>query len=413
MRSHTVAAGARLACVRLARPRRRRDLGQSLAEFALILPVLLLLTLVAIDFGRVYLGWVNLQNMSRIAANYAANHPTAWATNNAASMANYQAQIRADAKANNCTLPLVSGVQTAPDPTFTPDTNIGSTAEVLLSCSFQILTPIIGNIVGSGGNVTVSASSTFPIKHGQFAIAGGTPSAPVADFTGTPTTITDGSSVVFDDTSTGVPDTWLWDFGDGQTSPDENPIHQYNLVDPLVAATYTVALTATNSIGSDTRTKTAYIRVNPAPPTVSFTGVPESGDRPLPVDFTGTSTGTPTSVLWTFGDGQTSTAGLNVTHVYQAAGTYTVTLAVTTATGSSSMTRSNYITVNVGTCTVPSFIDTSTSTAQATWGTGPGGAGFTTNVNFQQGNLPWTIKSQSLTGGSVAPCNSNITVSKN
>ena len=394
-------------------PARRKDLGQSLTEFALILPILLLLTLVAIDFGRVYLGWVNLQNMARIAANYAANHPTAWVTNDAAAKASYQDQIRADAKANNCTLPLVSGVPTAPDPTFSPDTNIGSTAEVRLSCTFQIITPVIGSIVGSGGLLTVGASSTFPIKNGQFASGGGTSSAPVADFTGTPTTISSGSSVVFADASTGDPTSWLWDFGDGGTSAEQNPIHQYVLVDPLIAVAYTVSLTATNSIGSDTRTRVTYITVNPAPPTVNFTGTPTSGNRPLTVDFTGTSTVAPTSVLWTFGDGQTSAAGLTVSHVYQNAGTYSVTLAVTTATGNSSVTKSNYITVNVGTCTVPSFINTSTTTAPARWGTGPGGAGFTTNVNFQQGNLPWTIRSQSLTGGTVVPCNSNITVSRN
>ena len=169
MRSQTAAAGVP--------PARRKDLGQSLTEFALILPILLLLTLVAIDFGRVYLGWVNLQNMARIAANYAANHPTAWVTNDAAAKASYQDQIRADAKANNCTLPLVSGVPTAPDPTFSPDTNIGSTAEVRLSCTFQIITPVIGSIVGSGGLLTVGASSTFPIKNGLFAMGGGAASA--------------------------------------------------------------------------------------------------------------------------------------------------------------------------------------------------------------------------------------------
>ena len=42
------------------------------------LPVLLFLTLIALDFGRVYLGYINLQNMARIAANYAANNPDAW-----------------------------------------------------------------------------------------------------------------------------------------------------------------------------------------------------------------------------------------------------------------------------------------------------------------------------------------------
>ncbi len=58
--------------------RHRRRRGQSLVEFAIVLPILLFLTLVALDFGRVYLGWINLQSMSRIAANLAANNPTAW-----------------------------------------------------------------------------------------------------------------------------------------------------------------------------------------------------------------------------------------------------------------------------------------------------------------------------------------------
>src|SRR6185503_19733408 len=57
---------------------RGRSRGQSVVEFALIVPVLLLLMLVAIDFGRIYLGWVNLQQMSRIAANDAADHASAW-----------------------------------------------------------------------------------------------------------------------------------------------------------------------------------------------------------------------------------------------------------------------------------------------------------------------------------------------
>jgi Flp pilus assembly protein TadG len=55
--------------------RRRRSRGQSLVEFAIVLPILLLLTLVALDFGGVYLGWINLQSMSRIAANLAAQQP--------------------------------------------------------------------------------------------------------------------------------------------------------------------------------------------------------------------------------------------------------------------------------------------------------------------------------------------------
>ena len=52
-----------------------RSRGQSLVEFALVLPLILLLMLIAIDFGRVFLGWVGLNNAARVAANYAAMHP--------------------------------------------------------------------------------------------------------------------------------------------------------------------------------------------------------------------------------------------------------------------------------------------------------------------------------------------------
>ena len=136
--------------------RHRRRRGQSLVEFAIVLPILLLLTLVALDFGRVYLGWINLQSMSRIAANLAANNPTAWQGGGDANVkAKYQNQIRSDAAATNCQLPLVAGgVQTAPAPVFV-DTNgngatddIGDSASVSLSCTFDLITPGIKNIVG-------------------------------------------------------------------------------------------------------------------------------------------------------------------------------------------------------------------------------------------------------------------------
>src|SRR3990170_1992140 len=55
----------------LSRRRRRRTRGQSVVELALLLPVILLLLLGAIDFGRVYLGWINLNQMARLAANFA------------------------------------------------------------------------------------------------------------------------------------------------------------------------------------------------------------------------------------------------------------------------------------------------------------------------------------------------------
>jgi PKD repeat protein len=82
------------------------------------------------------------------------------------------------------------------------------------------------------------------------------PQAPVADFTGAPTSGDYPLTVNFTDQSSGTPTSWAWTFGDGGTSTAQNPSHTYT-----VAGTYTVSLTATNDVGSDTVTKTDYITV--------------------------------------------------------------------------------------------------------------------------------------------------------
>ncbi len=78
--------------------------------------------------------------------------------------------------------------------------------------------------------------------------------------------------------------------------------------------------------------------------TANFSGTPVSGVAPLTVVFTDLSTGSPTSWSWNFGDGGTSTSQ-NPSHVYSAAGTYTVTLTATNACGSDAEVKSSYITV--------------------------------------------------------------------
>jgi uncharacterized protein (TIGR02145 family) len=81
-------------------------------------------------------------------------------------------------------------------------------------------------------------------------------SAPVSDFTGTPTSITIGQSVQFADQSSNTPTNWLWDFGDGTTSTIINPSHSYSSV-----GSYTVSLKATNTSGNNTKTRNNYIIV--------------------------------------------------------------------------------------------------------------------------------------------------------
>ncbi len=80
---------------------------------------------------------------------------------------------------------------------------------------------------------------------------------PVANFSGTPTSGNAPLSVTFTDSSTNSPTSWSWNFGDSSTSTAQNPSHSYT-----AAGKYTVALTATNRYGSNTKTQTNYIVVS-------------------------------------------------------------------------------------------------------------------------------------------------------
>ena len=64
--------------------------------------------------------------------------------------------------------------------------------------------------------------------------------------------------VAFTDLSDGFPDSWLWEFGDGTTSTEQNPTHAY--ASPGV---YSVTLTVSGSCGSDARTAIDLIQVDP------------------------------------------------------------------------------------------------------------------------------------------------------
>jgi PKD repeat protein len=148
--------------------------------------------------------------------------------------------------------------------------------------------------------------------------------------------------VTFANLSTGDFDACAWTFGDGGTSDQcAGPTHLY-----ASPGSYTVTLAVSGPGGTDTLTETEYITVY-QPVTAAFTATPTSGTVPLLVDFTNLSSGDYDTCLWEFGDGQTSTDCHDPSHLYAAAGVYTVSLTVTGPGGTDTAVQADYIVVEL------------------------------------------------------------------
>jgi TadE-like protein len=140
--------------------------GQALVETALVLPILAILMVMALDFGRVFFGWVALQNAARIGADFAATVPLAWdSPGSAPDRARYVQLVQDDLDGINCTLANGGAI---PDPTFEDiDGNgeandDGDYAIVELHCEFALITPLAQNILG--GPVAMAAHEEFPVN---------------------------------------------------------------------------------------------------------------------------------------------------------------------------------------------------------------------------------------------------------
>jgi gliding motility-associated-like protein len=151
---------------------------------------------------------------------------------------------------------------------------------------------------------------------------------PTASFTADRTTFCQTPSTVSFTNTSANGASWLWNFGDGSTSTQENPSHTYT-----TTGTFDVTLVVTNALGcTDTLRRPAYITVKK--PVITFDSLPEEGCVPYRITFHATvTTADPVvSYLWDFGNGATSNAA-TPTYTYTTQGTYNVGLTVTTASG--------------------------------------------------------------------------------
>jgi parallel beta-helix repeat protein len=155
-----------------------------------------------------------------------------------------------------------------------------------------------------------------------------------ADFTADPLSGDAPLTVQFTDISSGEPFRWYYQFGDGYSSTSKNPVHTYR--NP---GTYTVTLSIMSrentKVITTTTEKVGYLTVKGMPEdqlVANFTASPMTGEAPLVVSFTDTSTGNPTGYRYSFGDLSVS-AGPDPVHTYRRPGTYDVQLTVWTTAG--------------------------------------------------------------------------------
>jgi len=135
-------------------------------------------------------------------------------------------------------------------------------------------------------------------------------------------------TVQFTDLSQGIANQWLWDFGDGNFSDLQNPLHIFP-----DTGNYNVQLFISHSDSitycSDSISKIIHVEVEMPECLANFTMHPDSGvNVPNLYHFYDASENSPEAWLWDFGDGQTSTLK-NPTHQYEAGGSYEVSLTVT------------------------------------------------------------------------------------
>ena len=329
--------------------------GQSLVEFALVLPILTLITVMAIDFGRVYFSYIQIHNAAREAANYAASSPTDSLNIRAAALRETDAQAQSGESAIQIPPPVCKdSAGTIISCTLAKENGSGpgNTVTVKVVEDFSFLTPLANGFFNN--NFLMSAASTSTVW--GYVAAGGTPpvscSGPVASFV----VNVDTSLQISADPSASTPNSGVcnisgynWTWGDSTTSVGSasGSDHTY-----AGSGTYTVVLEVTNQGGSSTTSKSVTVPLGSGSgscpkPVPGFTAI-SSGSAGKTWTYTDSSTVADpdpscaiTNWLWTFTDlGTQSNAEAPNPQTYGDNSKHPVTLQVTNDGGTSSITLS-------------------------------------------------------------------------
>jgi len=200
---------------------------------------------------------------------------------------------------------------------------------------------------------------------------------------------------------------WSWDFADGNSSSEQNPIHSYT-----IPGDFQVGLTVTDFNGC----RASEILPLPYFPAPAFLFVEPStfvGCEPASIFFDNLSTPIDSTydILWDFGDGNTSTE-VSPTHIYDEEGVFDISLEVTSPIGCfAADSFSNFITI-LGSpvagftvspdevtsfAPVATFNDESIDAIQWNWQFGESGSSFLQNPSFEFPDTGQQIVTQVVT----------------
>jgi PKD repeat protein len=198
--------------------------------------------------------------------------------------------------------------------------------------------PSLTNKMSAGVQVTLANQP--PVA--ALSLSGPTGAAPFAGPLTPPVTITASTAGSTDVDGTIVASTI--NFGDGSAPVSATSAsHTYN-----VAGTFTLTATVTDNLGaSASKTLTLVVSGANQPPIAAITATPSTAYAPVTVNVSAAGSSDPDGTIaastLSFGDG-TSATGLTASHLFAAAGTYTLTAKVTDNLGASS-TASTIVTV--------------------------------------------------------------------
>lgn len=117
-----------------------RERGQSIVEFAIVLPLVLIVLLGLLDLGRVYYTLVALEDMASEGATYAAIHPDA----------GHEDEVCARAAYGSIGTGMVTVSPTAVRVEYPSEIAPGASITVTVPYSFTFVTPFVGGMVENG-----------------------------------------------------------------------------------------------------------------------------------------------------------------------------------------------------------------------------------------------------------------------